>query len=527
MSLGLGLGLHIGTGSGWLGAYRKEGTLPAMIAAFDSDKYRIVAGLVPFTDLIVSERTGVKPAWLANGDIGWAGHNLVLNSAAVVTQNVTVISGAGYTVECTGAGSIALTNAGTGTASEGSSVTITATTTTLTLTVTGSVDTLWAYRSDYGGMQSNGDLPATPTYFPTTAAAYFAPAIAYSPVTLSREGIVVEGIDTTRLNIYPALDTTAGWAVSGATASNLALDALGGLDGVEVASAGATWHSLNESNQFSAVGGSVYYFNVLYRAGTSGRMFYGIRDVTNNKNTFTRGLAGSMATTQTDAGTISDLTEVLLADGVTYLAIGSFTATLTGDYYQFIGADSATSGETVIGLACVMGGADEKLPHTPIVAGAGSSVTVVKDVLTFDAGSEPFAGFDGTQGTWVFKGDWIYNAAATAYMLAGDAGTVFGQQLIATNTSVSAYDGTTTVSKSGVFTNNTATAVVMSYLETGNFNILADGSTETSAALTGDLATTTVDIGHLSGANGMHGVVSEILYYDTQLSLTTRQGFSA
>jgi len=88
----------------------------------------------------------------SSGNLVWNAHNLVDTPDAPVTQDVTVVSGAQYTVKMLGAGSVVLSNAGSGTATDGSGVTFTAASTTLTLTVSGSVDDMWAYRSDLGGM---------------------------------------------------------------------------------------------------------------------------------------------------------------------------------------------------------------------------------------------------------------------------------------------------------------------------------------------------------------------------------------
>lgn len=164
------------------------------------------------TDFITFSRTSNATLVASDGKIKWAGHNLVLNSASPATQTVTVISGAQYTVEMTGSGSIALSGAGSGTVSSGSPVTVTASSTSLTLTISGTVSTMWAYRSDLGGMVAN---PATSTtYYPTTSAAYYAPRLDFDPVTLAARGLLVEEL---RANIVTPSSAFSGWVSASAS----------------------------------------------------------------------------------------------------------------------------------------------------------------------------------------------------------------------------------------------------------------------------------------------------------------------
>lgn len=141
------------------------------------------------TEFITFSRASNATVIDSDGKVKWAPHNLVLNSASPATQSITVLVGAQYTVAITGAGSVALSAAATGTATAASPATVTATTTTLTLTVTAPVTTMWAYRSDLGGMQANaqGSL-----YNPTTGSIYYGPRRDFDPVTLACKGLLVE-----------------------------------------------------------------------------------------------------------------------------------------------------------------------------------------------------------------------------------------------------------------------------------------------------------------------------------------------
>jgi len=152
-------------------AYSAAGLSPLLVADFTKPYFRKAGNTSTFSDTFTHSRAGNATMVDSDGLIKWAPHNLALNSAAPATQSITVVSGADYTVEITGSGSVALTGAGTGTVTAGNPVEITASTTTLTLTVTGTPSTMWAYRSDLGGMVNNPDRGDS--YVPTTSAAIY------------------------------------------------------------------------------------------------------------------------------------------------------------------------------------------------------------------------------------------------------------------------------------------------------------------------------------------------------------------
>ena len=137
-------------------------------------------------------RTSVAMQTLADGTVGYAAHNLLLNSATMATQTVTVVSGATYTLSAYGTGSITTSGAavatltGTGAANR-VSLTVAATTTSLTMTLTGAMDRA----------QLNLGPTALP-YVPTTTAARYGPAIDWLA------GIGVYGIrsEAARTNLF-------------------------------------------------------------------------------------------------------------------------------------------------------------------------------------------------------------------------------------------------------------------------------------------------------------------------------------
>jgi LysM repeat protein len=175
---GLGLTISAAGGVSYTALYAANGFDPQLVADFASGFYAQDGAASDFETLFAATTEATSNGTMVDSDgvLKWRPHNLVLNSATPATQSITVVSGAEYTVECTGV-SIALSGAGTGTVTAGNPVTITASTTTLTLTVTGSTGTMWAYRSDLGGMVDN---PATgDSYVPTTTAARYLPRLGH------------------------------------------------------------------------------------------------------------------------------------------------------------------------------------------------------------------------------------------------------------------------------------------------------------------------------------------------------------
>jgi hypothetical protein len=165
---------------------------PALVADFDDEYFRANSSRTTFDGLLTYSRLSNATMVDSDGLIKWGPHNLALNSASPATQSITVISGADYTVECTGV-SIVLSGAGTGTVTEGNPVEITASTTTLTLTVIGSTGTMWCYRSDLGGMVNNPDTGNS--YVPTTSSAVYLPRRGHhvwSGSAWVNEGLLIE-----------------------------------------------------------------------------------------------------------------------------------------------------------------------------------------------------------------------------------------------------------------------------------------------------------------------------------------------
>ena len=193
----LGISSPFGARRNPLAAYAAAGFTPKLVPAFADEFYAKEGRKSTFGGVLEHTATTNGTMFDSDGLLKWRPHNLASNPTAPATQTITVVSGADYTVECTGV-SIALSGAGTGTVTEGNPVEITAGSTSLTLTVAGSTGTLWAYRSDLGGMVNNPDTGTS--FVPTTGYLPRRNHHIYNGFSWVNEGVLIE--PQTRTNIF-------------------------------------------------------------------------------------------------------------------------------------------------------------------------------------------------------------------------------------------------------------------------------------------------------------------------------------
>ena len=148
--------------------------------------YNFLTGTLP-SDLTFS-RASNATMYDSTGTLVWAPANLLLNSAALGTQTVTVVSGQSYTLSFYGTGSVTLSGGATGTlsgtgASNRVSVAFTASTTSVTFTVSGSVTSGQLEPTSYNSPQA---------YNATTSSAYYGPRFDTNPSTLTLNGLLIE-----------------------------------------------------------------------------------------------------------------------------------------------------------------------------------------------------------------------------------------------------------------------------------------------------------------------------------------------
>jgi len=363
-------------------------------------------------NLVYSGRGGLKNAWMPDGTIGWAGHNLLANSedfgkntwngftANILIESTsnsshsgntnTVVSTGGYTatIEAKPNGRdwifLNVSNSGAyfnilngtiGNVSVGYTATIEPKSDSFyKCSITGSGGTYTVnlaasdnvisyagdgvsgaylrkasmYRSDYGGMQGVD-------YYKSGDTSYHAPAVSYSNGI--REGIVVEP-SITRLNLYPICN--ASWRTSGAVATYTNVNALGVFPGVEVASTGATWNGLEDRNFATVTSGVTYYISVLYALGTSGDLKILIHDPVAN----TYSIVYLNTTATNGSGVISN---IIVNNGILSF---EFTPNFTGAMWFRISPNSVIAGETVEAYGAFI--YTDFLPNTPALVGGNA-----------------------------------------------------------------------------------------------------------------------------------------------------------
>ena len=378
-----------------VGAYR-----PELAYSFYNDYYRRGRQPVNLLEAITHTRNGNATMTDSSGNLVWAPHNLVLNSATPATQSITVVSGVDYTVGCTGV-SITLSGAGTGTATEGSPVEITASTTTLTLTVIGSSGAMWAYRSDLGGMAdvpaSERALPTATKYVSTTDAARYLPRVnhhAYNGSQWVNKGLLVESEARTNLVTYSEDLSNAAWIKT----TNLTLGtplSIGGISLDLLQNNGvANFRDVTQNGPSVPAGGYVT-FSVYVKAGTSSETAIRIQDPTNTDRwtvpiTWSSGVPSFQNGTGTLGWTEVQKTIENIGAGVYRVALtikndtaGAYTATCK---YYVQWDDAAATVDTYAG------GFQAELGSTPssYIPTNGASVTRPAESITIPAANLPW-----------------------------------------------------------------------------------------------------------------------------------------
>lgn len=345
------------------------------------------------TSFITFSRGTLATVTDSDGKIKWAAHNFVLNSASPVTQNITTIVGAKYKVEMTGSGSVALSGAGSGTVTTGVSVEITASTTTLTLTCSGTVSTMWAYRSDLGGMQLNG---AGTTYNASTGSAYHGPRLDYDPVTRSAKGLLVEESRVNLLQRSAGFDN-AVWDNGAPNSATVATDAVspdGTLTGQTLTAATGGTSSVRRQS-VSIAGATTYTFSLFIKQGTATSSRILVRDDTNGSNfiqataiTWSAGVPSIGGTTGTWATPVSVGNGWYRISGTAAAGAGATITVLAGVF-----PDNAAGTGTLLVYGAQLEAGSFATSYIPTAA---STVTRNADVTSVGTSQFPYSATEGT-----------------------------------------------------------------------------------------------------------------------------------
>lgn len=234
-------------------------------------------------------------------------------------------------------------------------------------------------RSSTGTYEDAGGLIQT--------AAIDAPRFDYST---GRRGFLIEGA---RTNEVPYAYDPNQWSATSATITDTG-DDVGIFNKVAVASTGAVWNRANALSSFTWDTTKTYAVRFYYIVGTSGRVRITCRNSTAANETQITGTPGSLATTLSDAGTVSGLTE---RDHGPYRSVSFlFVPAANSSNTSFaIGPDSSTSGENIYSLGAQV---EEGSFHTSLIPSNGTATTRAADVaqITGTAFSDWFNASAGT-----------------------------------------------------------------------------------------------------------------------------------
>lgn len=165
---------------------------------------------------------------------------------------------------------------------------------------------------------------------------------------------------------------------SAATISDLSLGALGLLPGVEIASTGADWNRALRNVTLTA--GIAYALRVVIRAGSASGALVMIKNHGNGQASQVQGTIGALSVFNPTAGDLVILGQRPLKDGQSWMVDLRFTPTQTASHSIGIGPFSATSGDSVILLACQVEARAQ--PTSLLIDGSGGTWRGAETVTT-------------------------------------------------------------------------------------------------------------------------------------------------
>ena len=463
-------------------------------------------------NFITFSRTSNATVVDSDGVIKWAPHNLVLNSATPATQSITVISGAQYTVNMTGSGSVALSGAGSGTVTTGNPVTVTASTTTLTLTVSGTVSTMWAYRSDLGGMQANasGSL-----YNATTGSAYYGPRRDFDPATLACKGLLVEE-QRTNLLVYSEQIDNAAWIKLNCTVTANAVaspDGTTDADQLTVTTAGSGL--IAETATVTASATNDYYFSAFVKAGNVSVVTLNPYYVGNTENNVYFNLSTLAVVGAPYAGEY-----IIQAYGNGWYRVGcriarDATATRTTIAARiWVGSrPSASVGDYVYVWGAQLEAGSFATSYIP--TGAATATRAV-DVASVSTLAFPYS---ESNGTWVaaFQTQYSGTAPSTAHLINYD-GSGSKQVLYfgAGSDAIGSFDGTTILNATGDVTGSVAKSA--SAYTAAERAVVSNGGTVTTGSTVAGYSSASIAYLGSNSSVSLNGWVRQITYLPRRIS---------
>lgn len=342
------------------------------------------------------------------------------------------------------------------------------------------------------------------------------PRFDHDPVTGQRLGLLVERQKTNLVTQSSASAATWGNAGGGGQV-DLSLNRWGYFSGLRVESAGAGWNSATIPCD-SVSSGTPYGVTFYVEEGTSGKRFFGFRDVASgNQSTLLGSFGSPMSVNSTAAGSITDVSEWDHPQGGTVVT-AIWTPNFSGEAQLRIGPNSGVTGESIIALGAQM---EFQFPSSFIPA-SGSTATRPQDLP--DMGSFPLW-FNPSQGSMiggfgVYFGDNAYCVEIT------DGGST-GERLLlrfngaggAGSAAFSIDDGSTT----SVYQANAEKALWqdhgLAYAD-GELIIARNGDSDSTSVASHPSGLDSLRFGsrHGTGAFDMNGHIRDFKYWPTRLS---------
>lgn len=466
-----------------------------------------------------SGTTGNRMVTDSTGTLTWAPHNLLLNSATLSTQTVTVTVGATNILSFYGTGSITLSGGATGTltgtgASNRVSLVITPTTASLTLTVSGSVTQAQLERVTYQTQPRQ--------WIETGATQVFLPRYDHNGATTPATPIGML-IEEQRQNLLVNTEQfdAAGWAKGNLVTTGMA-NVVSAPDG-KISADKIVENTTASVNHFAGQSVSV----------TSG-MAYTVSCFarSNGRNIVVEFASGGFGVNKQATFNLSNGTSSELA-GVTasisnvgngwYRFVATCTATATASTALYFILDNSgsqiytgdgSSGVYLWGAQLEAG--SFATSYIPNLASSGVA-TRLADVPVVNATAFA-ASFSSIRGTYAvqFRTNWTGTATGSAIILEFDnANNRIVSILPSSNTAVSQVSGGSNLVATGSVVGSTS-RVALSYDAAGR-SITSNGGTVATSAVAFPTNMTVNRIGQNFGSANMNGYLQSFAYYSTRL----------
>ena len=360
----------------------------------------------------------------STGKLTFAPNNLVLNSATLSTQSVTVAP-INYILSFKGTGTITKSGTATGAlAGTGASDRVfekfTPTAGSLTLTVSGSVTEAQLEAVTY---------QTTPrAYVATTGSAYYGPRFDHNPATLAARGLLIEESRANLLTYSEQFNNAAWISFSALASADVTAAPSGGTvaDKITEVAGSASQSKYNSATaSFSTVTASAYFksserdFAQLSVSGGGGAQWFAATfDLTTG--VVTQQLAGASGTisgaTITNAGngwyrcTVTGITGA--SSGATFVYVGpSTTGTLTPGAFGVL-TYTGTAGSGVFAWGAQLEEGSFATSYIPTVA---ASVTRAADSVTM-TGTNFSSWYNQSEGTFVTEAGGFVGSSGVAFV---------------------------------------------------------------------------------------------------------------